>query len=32
VHISVGVPIVGLLRFEAHNPVFLLTWRRDEHR
>jgi precorrin-6Y C5,15-methyltransferase (decarboxylating) len=30
VQVSVGVPIVGLLRFEAHNPVFLLTWRQDE--
>jgi precorrin-6Y C5,15-methyltransferase (decarboxylating) len=27
VQVSVGVPIVGLLRFEAHNPVFLVTWR-----
>jgi hypothetical protein len=26
----VGVPIVGLLRFEAHNPVFLVTWRGGE--
>lgn len=31
VQVSVGVPIVGLLRFEAHNPVFLVTWR-DEAR
>lgn len=26
VQVSVAVPIVGMLRFEAHNPVFLLTW------
>jgi precorrin-6Y C5,15-methyltransferase (decarboxylating) len=30
VQVSVGVPIVGMLRFEAHNPVFLLTWRRAD--
>jgi precorrin-6Y C5,15-methyltransferase (decarboxylating) len=30
VQVSVGVPIVGLLRFEAHNPVFLVTWRQRE--
>jgi len=30
VQVSVGVPIVGLLRFEAHNPVFLLTWQHTE--
>jgi precorrin-6Y C5,15-methyltransferase (decarboxylating) len=30
VQVSVGVPIVGLLRFEAHNPVFLVTWQRRE--
>lgn len=27
VQVSVGVPIVGMLRFDAHNPVFLVTWR-----
>lgn len=33
VQVSVGVPIVGLLRFDAHNPVFLVSWRkRDETR
>jgi precorrin-6Y C5,15-methyltransferase (decarboxylating) len=31
VQVSVGVPIVGMLRFEAQNPVFLVTWQqRDE--
>lgn len=30
VQVSVGVPIVGMLRFEAHNPVFLLTWQHTE--
>jgi precorrin-6Y C5,15-methyltransferase (decarboxylating) len=28
VQVSLGVPIVGLLRFAAHNPVFLVTWRK----
>ncbi|RRR66269.1 MAG: precorrin-6Y C5,15-methyltransferase (decarboxylating) subunit CbiT [Candidatus Viridilinea halotolerans] len=27
--ISLGVPIVGMLRLEAQNPIFLLTWRRQ---
>lgn len=30
VQVSVGVPVVGLLRFEAHNPVFLVTWRNEQ--
>jgi precorrin-6Y C5,15-methyltransferase (decarboxylating) len=30
VQVSVGVPIVEMLRFEAHNPVFLVTWQKDE--
>ncbi|NJN65598.1 MAG: precorrin-6y C5,15-methyltransferase (decarboxylating) subunit CbiE [Chloroflexaceae bacterium] len=30
VQVSVGVPTAGMLRFEAHNPVFLLTWRKGE--
>lgn len=29
VQVSVGVPILGMLRFEAQNPVFLVTWRRE---
>lgn len=31
VQVSVGSPILGMLRLEAHNPVFLLTWRNTEH-
>ncbi|NNJ11822.1 precorrin-6y C5,15-methyltransferase (decarboxylating) subunit CbiE [Chloroflexales bacterium ZM16-3] len=26
VQVSVGTPILGMLRLEAYNPVFLLTW------
>lgn len=29
VQISVGAPILGMLRLEAQNPVFLLTWRSE---
>jgi precorrin-6B methylase 2 len=32
VQVSVGVPIVEMLRFEAHNPVFLMTWRKSAGR
>lgn len=32
VQVSVGAPIQTLLRLEAQNPIFLLTWRNDnEH-
>lgn len=29
VNISRGAPIAGMLRFEALNPVFIATWRRE---
>ncbi|NTV65688.1 MAG: bifunctional cobalt-precorrin-7 (C(5))-methyltransferase/cobalt-precorrin-6B (C(15))-methyltransferase, partial [Oscillochloris sp.] len=28
VQVSVGTPILGMLRLEAQNPVFLLSWRK----
>ncbi len=31
VQVSVGAPILEMLRLEAQNPVFLLTWRNTEH-
>lgn len=32
VQVGVGTPILDMLRFEAQNPIFLLTWRNDnEH-
>ncbi len=27
VQVSVGAPILGMLRLEAHNPVFVVSWR-----
>jgi precorrin-6Y C5,15-methyltransferase (decarboxylating) len=27
--VSVGAPLLGMLRLEAHNPVFLVTWRNN---
>lgn len=29
VQVSVGAPILGMLRLEAQNPIFLLTWRSE---
>ncbi|PDW01022.1 precorrin-6Y C5,15-methyltransferase (decarboxylating) subunit CbiT [Candidatus Viridilinea mediisalina] len=28
VQVNLGVPIVGMLRLEAQNPIFVLTWKR----
>jgi precorrin-6Y C5,15-methyltransferase (decarboxylating) len=30
VQINRGVPIMGMLRFEALNPVFIITWRKPD--
>lgn len=29
IQVSVGKPVLGMLRLEAQNPIFLLTWRSE---